>query len=463
MEVSMTFSKRDVSVAVILFCVALLLSPLSAESATEQQVQYFPQLADGGGYTTTWYFTGYSAGPSTIDVSIFDNNGKVLPLATDQGTSYLFHLSLNGYGSFALQTLGVGSSVRTGWVKVTSTPPVGVTESYKYIGPNGLVNQAAVLPSGPIGVAAIFVSDTRNTAVAILNVSSTNTLSFRLLDRNGNQVAVNPAYPMPPYTSSALYVNQIPGFQNVTTLEGSMEVSGSSTVFLTALAFDGPSFATTPILAGRSEPASSRGDILNQFNSLLVQTKDMGDQLLPPSAEDLATYASFLSQPQTGLVRLLPRETYDGLLTIRGGGAYYSFAHLTHEYGYGSDIGLEPGHLQVGFAGYDFGLMTNLGDVPIDGVTLDTPAAQNLATFKPPTVPADIRTEQQLAGSGVTMGGYTYGEYLAATASSTYLLRSICYGESDVLVVFRLVRIDKDGSVLLLWKMLQTFAPPIVT
>jgi hypothetical protein len=193
---------------------------------------------------------------------------------------------------------------------------------------------------------------------------------------------------------------------------------------------------------------------------LLRQLKDTGDQLLAPSAEDLASFSGFLSKPQTGLMRLLPRETYDGHLTMRGGGAYYSFTRQTHEYGYGSDLSLEQGYLSVGFAGADFGFLTSLGDVPIDGVALDTPAVQYLASFSAPTNLSDARAQQERAGTGFSAGGFNYIDRLKAASSATFALRSICYNTSDVLVAFRIVRFDTDGSAIVVWKILQTFTLP---
>jgi hypothetical protein len=49
---------------------------------------------------------------------------------------------------------------------------------------------------------------------------------------------------------------------------------------------------------------------------------------------------------------------------------------------------------------------------------------------------------------------------LPVKPDSTYLLRSLNYDESDVLVAFRVVRIDSDGSVTILWKLLQKFETP---
>jgi hypothetical protein len=40
------------------------------------------------------------------------------------------------------------------------------------------------------------------------------------------------------------------------------------------------------------------------------------------------------------------------------------------------------------------------------------------------------------------------------------VLRAINYRVSDVLVAFRVIRQDADGSMILLWKMLKTFPTP---
>jgi len=43
--------------------------------------------------------------------------------------------------------------------------------------------------------------------------------------------------------------------------------------------------------------------------------------------------------------------------------------------------------------------------------------------------------------------------------NTTYLLRSISYGRSDVVVAFRVVRQDTDASVTIAWKLLKKFDP----
>jgi len=186
----------------------------------------------------------------------------------------------------------------------------------------------------------------------------------------------------------------------------------------------------------------SRDDILKKIESKRAELATLEKQFLAPSAEDQATHAEFLNQPDTGLIRLLPREKYDTAnlkeekksITIPGGGAYYSFARLTHEYGYGSDIELDKGMLISGFTGGHSGSLINLGDIPLETVSLETPAARELANV----------SNKKSSQSQVPL-----------KLNSTYLLRSVDSAPSDVLVAFKVVRIDSDESAIILWKLLK--------
>lgn len=199
--------------------------------------------------------------------------------------------------------------------------------------------------------------------------------------------------------------------------------------------------------------------------------------LAPPDA-DRATYAGFLKQSDTGLMRLLPRTYQQSKfyskpqVKIRGDGAYYSFSNLSHEYGYGSDLELStammfydgtevpPSHqFSVGFAGTDFGMLTNLGELPLETVTSDL-RTEFMRAYKAPRREADARNEFRRFHSGVTVNGQTYRSRLPIQVGATYLLRSINYRESDVLVAFRVVREDTDGSVIIAWRLLKRFGTP---
>ena len=214
--------------------------------------------------------------------------------------------------------------------------------------------------------------------------------------------------------------------------------------------------------------SASRDDILKDIAAKRAELQRLEDQFLAPADEDRAPLKEFLAQPDTGLIRLLPRELYESevyktnrkTLTIRGGGAYFSFARLTHEYGYGSDLELQSGYLSVGFAGADYGMMIDLGDVPLDEISTDYPRVLSLLNYAAARDEPQARVEQRQVQLGRIMDGGTYKARLPVNLGSTVLLRSINYGDSDVLVAFRVVRKDTDGSVIIAWKLLRKFPKP---
>jgi hypothetical protein len=218
-----------------------------------------------------------------------------------------------------------------------------------------------------------------------------------------------------------------------------------------------------PLLGGGARAQTNeRAKAAAEIESLREQIKAREAVLLAPAAEDQARYAEFLAQADTGLVRLLPREKWDYKLSTRGGGAFYSFARLTHEYGYGSDIMLEQGEFAVGFAGADFGMMVNLGDVPFESVTGETDGVKFLYDYRAPAAEKEARATHMSTYDGVHSGEWVYKSRLPAEAGRTYALRSINYNTSDVLVAFRVVRKDDDGSMVLLWKLLKKFPKPVL-
>lgn len=204
----------------------------------------------------------------------------------------------------------------------------------------------------------------------------------------------------------------------------------------------------------------SREQAAAEIENLRAQIKAKEAALLAPSREDRRVHADFLAQPGTGLVRLLPREGWDGKLSVRGGGSFYSFSRLTHEYGNGSDIMLEHEMLSSGFLGANIAFMANLGDVPIETVSGETEGVRYMASFHTPSPEPDARKAQNQFGGGFQSGQWIYKNRLPVSVGSTYVLRSVNYDASDVLVAFRVLRKDADGSVVLLWRMLQEFPKP---
>ena len=212
----------------------------------------------------------------------------------------------------------------------------------------------------------------------------------------------------------------------------------------------------------------SRSEVLKELETKRAELVALEKSFLEPAEEDRSLYSEFLRQPDTGLIRLLPRDKYDSesyknnnkTITMRGGGAYYSFFRKTHEYGYGSDIELDHDQLSTGFAGADYGMLTDLGDIPLESVGTELPAVTLFAAYKTPTEEPLARSEYRRLQQGAELEGLPVRSRLQLKLNSTYLLRSINYRSSDVLVAFKVVRIDSDGSAVLLWKLLKKYETP---
>jgi len=209
----------------------------------------------------------------------------------------------------------------------------------------------------------------------------------------------------------------------------------------------------------------SRDDIIKEIEAKRAELAVLEKKVLAVSDSDRAEFAAFLSEPDTGVIRLLPRELYDANskrrgLTISGGGAFYSLVRKTHEYGQGSDIALEQDQLFVGFAGADYGLLLNLGDVSLDQVAGDHVATRALLDYTPPLKEADVRAEYRKLWQGIELSGFNFKSRVPAKVSNTYLLRSISHDRSDIVAAFRVVRKDTDGSLILVYKVLKTFPAP---
>lgn len=184
---------------------------------------------------------------------------------------------------------------------------------------------------------------------------------------------------------------------------------------------------------------------------------DEQKELLKPSPELETSFRHFLSQPNTGLIRLLPREKYDHTvqMPLKGGGAFYSFTQLSQEASPWSDIKLQDGELHVGVNILTLGLMTMLGDVPLENIGSDNPAVIFISQLDLPAKYAAHRSYVDKYRAGFEAGGNLYRAALPAQLNATYVLRSTIFDRVDSVVALRVIGKDSDDSVTLLWKIVN--------
>jgi hypothetical protein len=206
------------------------------------------------------------------------------------------------------------------------------------------------------------------------------------------------------------------------------------------------------ITASAQEP--TRQQKIRQIEELNSQIRALEKNFLAPDASDLKQ-----AQRNFGVFRLLPRERFENRLRISGGGAYYSFSSLSHDYQEKPQISLQNDFLKVGFAGADYGLMRDLGEVSLNNVTPEIEAVRYLLNYSPPTTETEVRQEQRGAAS-YGINGIYYSDRIPAVVGRTYVLRAINFDKSDILVALKIHRKDSDGSLIIFWKYLEQFPVP---
>ncbi|HEX3101392.1 MAG TPA: hypothetical protein VHQ01_06370, partial [Pyrinomonadaceae bacterium] len=163
----------------------------------------------------------------------------------------------------------------------------------------------------------------------------------------------------------------------------------------------------------------SRDQKIQNIFDLRSQITVLEKDIIQPDAKDIV----LAQQLGFSAIRLLPREKYDGVLAISGGGAYYSFALNRQPYGSGSDIGLEQGYLSVGFAGADYGFLRDLGEIGLNEINRETPVVDALLKYVPPVDEPSVRAESKKLWKGYDINGFSFLSRVPATVGHSFLLR----------------------------------------
>ncbi len=201
--------------------------------------------------------------------------------------------------------------------------------------------------------------------------------------------------------------------------------------------------------------------------------------LLAPSPELHEQFAEFLELPNTGLVRMYPPGrrrviSVTDLATGRrpGFGRYaslYSFTKAKHGNGLNgyvdprlgwAELLLINGRFITGFNGEALGVLVALGDVPLETVTPDTDGVTGLANITPPADYFEAVSLSRRNRAGFALDRFRYGSSLPVAENTTYVMRSTSNKRADILVGFRVLRVEENGSLTLLWRKLRVYPKP---
>lgn len=211
---------------------------------------------------------------------------------------------------------------------------------------------------------------------------------------------------------------------------------------------------------------------------------------IAPKALLFEKYAAFLNRSGTGLTRLVPDAgcadntkvvvASDDCLkyTLPGAGFAYSFRINNYRLPSLADLIFTDNSFQASGV-LLHGILVNIGDVPLEKVTLQTNGLKYLVDFQPVTDFEQAKETDKLLVEGIEQDGFVYRRGLRAVEGATYVLRSIAYQgthyravkgvtynelefdkRQDIIVAFRIVEKDADQSVTILWRELERKEAP---
>lgn len=214
-------------------------------------------------------------------------------------------------------------------------------------------------------------------------------------------------------------------------------------------------------------------------------------KLLATNKEDEKKYAQFLRQSNTGLLKLITDKGCDENTNILnasedclkysmpGAGSSYSFRTENYRIRRLSDLTYTENSFQsLGILGH--AILVNIGDIPIDQISLQTKGLKFLTDFETVTDFDKAREIDRQFFKGVEKDGFIYRRGLSAKENTTYVLRSIAYRgnyyrtidgvlydeldfdkRKDIIVAFRIISRDENGLTII-WKQLAEKNTPKV-
>jgi hypothetical protein len=220
----------------------------TAAQITQNEIFYFPHIADGGSFKTTLFITNPSASSAPANVTItfsdFADSGgtPIVPRFLDnldqQFPTGTIDFQLAGGESRQLVSTADSSTIGVGFATVASDIPVTGSAIFSQFSGANLIAEAGVRPSSPVTSQAIFVDEAGFlTAFAYANPSPTQTvnITFTLLDAQGQSSQDSVTATLTALNHSSLFIRDL--FSNTTGHIGTMQITSDVAVTVVSLRF----------------------------------------------------------------------------------------------------------------------------------------------------------------------------------------------------------------------------------
>jgi hypothetical protein len=169
--------------------------------------------------------------------------------------------------------------------------------------------------------------------------------------------------------------------------------------------------------------------------------RSLDTRLLTPPEEAWTGFEELRSRTDAGLARLLHIKQFDGVVSPRGGGAYWSFSKRSNSYDEWPQLQLQQESFGSGFYGGTVGFVVRLDRAKLLALREDDVPAE----LKLPAEEMHARRDKR--------------ERPKAEAGGVYVVRAVMNDACDVLAAFQVVSLDAYGATIA-WRMLKEYEVP---
>jgi hypothetical protein len=202
--------------------------------------------------------------------------------------------------------------------------------------------------------------------------------------------------------------------------------------------------------------AQTRDEAIKKFEDLKIKADLLEKIIMSPDKADIEAAV----RDNVNVFRLMPARTNDDTYTsIRGAGSVYSFYFRRPDFGHGADISLAPEDLLYVQGVSGIALVTDLGEIPFNTVSLGIESVSTLINYQNLTdvsrLPSTINSLPH--DKNFEIEKTSFRRVWPATVGHTFIGRFVQIDYYDTLIAFNIRRKDNDGSLIIFWKMLDQF------
>ena len=222
--------------------------PVTPLSTSLEQSAIFPQLADGGGWSTQLVLINPTDNTMNGTIEFFGQGTTTTPadpleLTVNGQTNSRFGYTIPPRSSWVGKTAGVGSTIRVGSAHVTASAPDGVPSGvaiFSFKRASVVVTESGVPAMSPGSTFRLFAESSGNfnaeetgslqTGLAIANLSESPSLvTIAVTGLSGTPMGIPASVMVPGNGQIAMFLSEVPGFSALpSTFQGVVQISTTS-------------------------------------------------------------------------------------------------------------------------------------------------------------------------------------------------------------------------------------------